>query len=220
MAGVTNVVMSVLVKICGLNSPDAVRAAAEADFAGFVFYPRSPRNVAPAVAAELAAKLPREVKRVALTVDPDDAFLRHLLYEFRPDLVQLHGKEPPERVAAIKRAFGLPVMKAIAVHGADDLRAIEAYRDTVDWLLFDAKPPARAGALPGGNAVSFDWTLLAGKTVGRPWMLSGGLTAANVALAVRRSGAGTVDVSSGVENRPGEKNTLKIKDFIKAARAT
>jgi phosphoribosylanthranilate isomerase len=212
--------MSVLVKICGLNSPDAVRAAAEADFAGFVFYSPSPRNVTPAAAAELAAKLPREVKRVALTVDPDDSFLRHLLHEFRPDLIQFHGKEPPERVAAIKRTFGIPVMKAIAVHDADDLRAIDLYRDVVDWLLFDGKPPTRAGALPGGNAASFDWTLLGGRTVGRPWMLSGGLTAANVGLAVRHSGAGTVDVSSGVENRPGDKNVLKIKEFIKAARAT
>lgn len=212
--------MSVLVKICGLNSPDAVRAAAEADFAGFVFYPPSPRSVAPATAAELAAKLPREVKRVALTVDADDAFLRHMLHEFKPDLIQLHGKETPERVTAMRRAFGLPVMKAIAVHDAADLRAVAAYRDVVDWLLFDGKPPARADALPGGNAVSFDWTLLAGQTIGRPWMLSGGLTAANVVQAVRQSGAGTVDVSSGVENRPGEKNMLKIKEFIKAARAT
>ncbi len=212
--------MSVLVKICGLNSPDAVRAAAEADFAGFVFYPRSPRSVAPERASELAAKLPREVKRVALTVDADDAVLRHILHEFRPDLIQLHGKEPPERVAAIKHHFGLPVMKAIPVHDAADLRAVDSYRDVVDWFIFDGKPPARPDALPGGNAAAFDWTLLAGKIFGRPWMLSGGLTAANVAQAVRRSGAGTVDVSSGVENRPGEKNTLKIKEFIKAARAT
>lgn len=211
--------MSVLVKICGLNSPDAVRAAAEADFAGFVFYPPSPRSVAPAAAAELAAKLPREVKRVALTVDADDAFLRHILHEFRPDLIQLHGKEPPERVSAIKHHFGLPVMKAIPVREAEDLHAVATYRDVVDWLIFDGKPPARPGALPGGNAVAFDWDLLAGHVFGRPWMLSGGLTAANVGPAVRRSGAGTVDVSSGVENRPGEKNTLKIKEFIKAARA-
>lgn len=211
--------MSVLVKICGLNSPDAVRAAAEADFAGFVFYPPSPRHVEPAAAAELAAKLPRDVKRVALTVDADDATLRHILTEFRPDLIQLHGQEPPERVTAIKHQFGLPVMKAIPVHVAQDLAATERYRDVVDWLIFDAKPPARPGALPGGNAASFDWTLLAGKTFGRPWMLSGGLTAANVAPAVHRSGAGTVDVSSGVENRPGEKNVFKIKEFIKAVRA-
>lgn len=211
--------MSVLVKICGLNSPDSVRAAAEADFAGFVFYPPSPRSVTPDAAAELAAKLPREVKRVALTVDADDAFLRHIFVEFRPDLLQLHGKEPPERAAAIKQHFGLPVMKAIPVNAAEDLRAAESYRGVVDWLIFDGKPPARPDALPGGNAVSFDWTLLAGKSFGRPWMLSGGLTAANVGHAVRRSGAGTVDVSSGVENRPGEKNTLKIKEFIKAVRA-
>ena len=211
--------MSVLVKICGLNSPDAVRAAAEADFAGFVFYPPSPRHVTPAAAAELATKLPHEVKRVALTVDADDATLRHILTEFRPDLIQLHGKESPERVTAIKHTFGLPVMKAIPVHEATDLRAAESYRGVADWLIFDATPPVRPGALPGGNAASFDWSLLTGKTFGGPWMLSGGLTATNVGPAVRRSGAGTVDVSSGVENRPGEKNVLKIKEFIKVVRA-
>jgi phosphoribosylanthranilate isomerase len=210
--------MPTQVKICGLNSPDAVRAAAEADFAGFVLYPPSPRNVTPAVAADLAAMLPRQVKRVALAVDPDDAMLRQALGEFRPDMLQLHGKEPPDRVAAIKRTFGLPVMKAIPVREAADLAAADAYIGIADWLIFDGKPPARPDALPGGNAASFDWTLLAGKRFGCPWMLSGGLTAANVAEAVRITGAPTVDVSSGVEDRPGHKNPLKIKEFIKTVR--
>jgi len=210
--------MSVQVKICGLNAPDAVRAAAEADFAGFVFYGPSPRNVTPATAAELAAKLPRQVKRVALTVDADDALLRLALVEFKPDILQLHGKEPPDRVAAIKHQFGLPVMKAIPVREAADLDAAKAYRGIADWLIFDGKPGRDTGR-PGGNAATFDWALLTGKAFGTRWMLSGGLTASNVGEAVRISGAATVDVSSGVEDKPGHKNVFKIKRFIKAVRA-
>ncbi len=211
--------MSVLVKICGLNSPDAVRAAATADFAGFVFYPPSPRSLSPKDAASLAAALPRAVKRVALLVDPDDALLRLVAGEFAPDMIQLHGKEPPERVRAIKRDYGKPVMKAIPVRVAADLRMADAYLDVADWLLFDGKPPERPDALPGGNAVPFDWTLLQGKSFALPWMLSGGLTAANVGEAVRISGARVVDVSSGVEDRPGSKNPIKIKEFIETVRA-
>lgn len=210
--------MAVEVKICGLNSPEAVRAAATADYAGFVFYARSPRNVSPAQAAALAAELPGQVRRVALLVDADDAFLRAMLDTFRPDLLQLHGNETPERVAAIKRSFGIPVMKAIAIRQAEDVAKAAAYTKTADRLLFDAKPPERADALPGGNAISFDWTLLAGQTFALPTMLSGGLTAANVAEAARISGVGAVDVSSGVEDAPGKKNPMKIKDFIRAAR--
>ena len=210
--------MPVEVKICGLNSPEAVRAAATADYAGFVFYARSPRNVSPAQAAALAAALPRQVRRVALLVDADDAFLRAMLDTFRPDLLQLHGKETPERVAAIRQSFGIPVMKAIAIRQAEDVAKATAYTKTADRLLFDAKPPERADALPGGNAISFDWRLLAGQTFPLPTMLSGGLTAANVAEAARISGVGAVDVSSGVEDAPGKKNPMKIKDFIKAAR--
>jgi len=211
--------MPVLVKICGLNSPDAVRAATEADFAGFVFYPRSPRNVTPQTAAALAGLLPDTVQRVALLVDPDDALLQAILSVFRPQLLQLHGRESLERVAAIKAAHGLPVMKAIAIREAGDLAAATRYETVADRLLFDAKPPNRPDALPGGNAESFDWSLLAGRSFARPTMLSGGLTADSVAAAARLTGVGAVDVSSGVEDRPGLKNHNKIKEFIKAARA-
>lgn len=212
--------MSVEVKICGLNSPEAVRAAATADYAGFVFYGPSPRNLTPQQAATLAEELPARVKRVALVVDADDNLIRAVVDALHPDLLQLHGKETPERVAAIKQTFGLAAMKAIAVRAASDLAAVEAYAGVADMLLFDAKPPDRPGALPGGNAASFDWTLLAGKRFARPWMLSGGLTAANVAEAVRISGTPAVDVSSGVEDRPGAKNPSKIKGFIDIVRAS
>jgi phosphoribosylanthranilate isomerase len=208
-----------LVKICGLNAPDAVAAAADADFAGFVFYPRSPRAVTPQRAAALAAALPRRVRRVALFVDPDDAALRLAFIHLRPDLVQLHGAEPPERVAAIRAAFSVPVMKAIGVGEAADLEAARAHAETADWLLFDARPPRRADALPGGNAVAFDWTLLRGRSWPVPWMLSGGLTADSVGAAVRIAGAAAVDVSSGVEDRPGRKQPALIAAFIAAARA-
>ncbi|MBM3536347.1 MAG: phosphoribosylanthranilate isomerase [Alphaproteobacteria bacterium] len=210
--------MAVLVKICGLNSPEAVRAAAEADFAGFMFYARSPRNVSPEIAASLADLLSPQVQRVAVMVDPDDAFLTAALTVFRPNLLQLHGSESAERIAAIKAAFGLRVMKVLPIREAGDFAAAERYQGVADRLLFDAKPPNRPDALPGGNAESFDWTLLAGRRFSIPTMLGGGLTAANVAEAVRTSGVRAVDVSSGVEDRPGAKNPLKIKDFIRAAR--
>lgn len=211
--------MAVEVKICGLNSPEAVRAAAEADYAGFVFYPPSPRSVTPAQAATLAAALPARVKKVALLVDADDAFIRAVVDALHPDLLQLHGRETPERVAQIKHAFGVPVMKAVPVREAADLDAAQAYAGVADRLLFDAKPPERPGALPGGNAEAFDWRLLAGRRFTLPWMLSGGLTAANLAAAVRTTGAVSVDVSSGVEDRPGQKNPSKIKSFIDIVRA-
>jgi phosphoribosylanthranilate isomerase len=211
--------MSVAVKICGLNSPEAVRAAAEADYAGFVFYAPSPRNVTPEEARRLARTLPAGVTRVALLVDADDAFIEAAVDALHPDLLQLHGKETPQRVAAIKRAFSLPVMKAIPVREAADLTAADPYLDIADRLLFDARPPERAGALPGGNAEAFDWRLLAGRSFALPWMLSGGLTSANVTQAIRISGAAAVDVSSGVEDRPGLKNVCKIKGFIDTVRA-
>src|SRR5258708_5174568 len=185
--------MSILVKICGLNSLDAVRAAATADFAGFIFYPPSPRYIEPETAAALAAKLPKPVKRVAGVGDPDDA--------------------------AVRRRFGRRVIKALPVSAAGDLKAASTYADSADWLMFDAKPPKRKGALPGGNAESFDWRLLGGKSFARPWLLSGGLDATNVAKAVRVAAATAVDVSSGVEDRPGHKNVFKIREFIKAARS-
>jgi phosphoribosylanthranilate isomerase len=211
--------VSVAAKICGIYSVAAAEAAAKADYAGFVFFPRSPRNVTAAQAAFLAGHLPRRVTRVALVVDPDDAALDALLASFRPDLLQLHGKETPERVAAIRVRARLPVMKAIGVEGPTDLDAAKVYESAADRLLFDAKPPKRDGALPGGNAVSFDWTLLAGRRWARPWMLSGGLAAGNVAAAIRVSGAPAVDVSSGVEDRPGHKSPRLIRRFLAAVRA-
>ena len=209
--------MNAAIKICGLNAREAIEAAANADFAGFVFYPRSPRNLTPGAAAQLASALPQAVRRVAVLVDPDDALLQSLLAEFRPDLLQLHGSEAPGRVAAIRQASGLPVIKAIPVRDARDLDAAVAYEDVADWLMFDAKPP-RADALPGGNAASFDWNLLAGRSWRRPWFLSGGLDPANVAGAIARTGPGAVDVSSGVEHQPGRKDPARIVAFIEAVR--
>lgn len=209
--------MVVQVKICGLTSAAAVRAAATAQFAGFVFYPPSPRHRAPEEAYRLAALLPASVKRVAVMVDPDDSMLRETLAAFQPDFLQLHGRETPARVAAIKRGFGLAVIKAVPVAEAADLDAARAFEDVADWLLFDAKP--RPGALlPGGNALSFDWGLLANRRWARPWLLSGGLNPGNVRDAIARTGAAAVDVSSGVENRPGDKNPALITDFITAVR--
>ncbi len=209
--------MSAAVKICGLTSREAVDATAAADFAGFVFYPRSPRNLAPEAAAQLASGLPRHVRRVAVLVDPDDALLQTLLARFRPDLLQLHGSETPARTAAIRQSFGLPVIKAVAVRDADDVDRARAYQDIADWLMFDAKPP-RADALPGGNATSFDWALLAGRSWRRPWFLSGGLGPDNVVGAIARTRPDAVDVSSGVELHPGRKDPVRIAAFIGAVR--
>jgi phosphoribosylanthranilate isomerase len=207
----------VAIKICGLNSGAAVRAAATADFAGFVLYPPSPRNVTALEASKLAAKLAPGVRRVAVMVDPDDATLRATFERFKPDVLQLHGSETPARVAAIRAAYGVSVIKAVPVRDAGDLDAARGFEDCADWLMFDAKPP-RPDALPGGNAAAFDWGLLAGRTWRRPWFLSGGLTPANVAAAVVVTGAVGVDVSSGVEARPGHKDPARIMAFIAAAR--
>jgi phosphoribosylanthranilate isomerase len=212
--------MAVAAKICGLNEAAAVAAAVAggAGFVGFVFYPPSPRAVTPAAAAALAAAVPESVARVGLFVDPDDALLADTLAAVALDMVQLHGRETPARVAAIKARFALPAMKAVPVACAADLDAAAAYQEVADWLLFDAKPPAgMTGALPGGNALSFDWQLLAGRRWAKPWMLSGGLSADNLGEAVRISGARAVDVSSGVEDRPGLKNPAKIAAFLDCA---
>jgi phosphoribosylanthranilate isomerase len=206
------------VKICGLNAAAAIRAAATADFAGFIFFPRSPRHVEPDEAARLAAALPRAVRRVAVMVDPDDAMLRNVLAQFRPDLVQLHGAETPERVASIRHGFSIGVIKAVPIAEPHDLDRARAYEEAVDWLMFDAKPPARPDALPGGNATSFDWGMLAGRRWARPWFLSGGLGPDNVADAIRLTGAPAVDVSSGVEDRPGRKSVARIAAFLDAVR--
>jgi phosphoribosylanthranilate isomerase len=210
--------MATAIKICGLTSAAAVRAAATADFAGFVLYPPSPRNVTPLEAAKLAAKLPPGVRRVAVMVDPDDATLRTTFERFKPDLLQLHGGETPARIAAIRAAFGVAIIKAVPVSDAGDLDAAGVFQDGADWLMFDAKPP-RPDALPGGNAAAFDWGLLAGRNWRRPWFLSGGLTPANVAGALTATVAPGVDVSSGVEVKPGHKDPAKIGAFIAAVRS-
>lgn len=211
-----------LVKICGLSTPESVAAAVEggADFLGFVFYPRSPRNVTPDQAAELTKPVPPAVRTVALTADADDALLETIVATMRPGLLQLHGHETPERVADIRSRFGTPVMKVLSVASAEDVAKASAYEPVADMLMFDAKPPKEMkDALPGGNALRFDWQLLAGAHFGKPWLLAGGLTPDNVAEAIRTSGAPGVDVSSGVEDAPGRKSIPLIRAFLKAAKA-
>jgi phosphoribosylanthranilate isomerase len=211
--------MPVDVKICGVNSREAATAAASggARYIGFVFYPPSPRAVDIAEAAALAETVPAGVGRVGLLVDADDRRIAEILAAVPLHMLQLHGRETPARVRVIRETFGLPVMKAIGIADKADIDAAAAYCDAADWLLFDAKPPKRPGALPGGNAVSFDWNLLAGRRWPIPWMLSGGLTAGNLAAAVRATGARVADVSSGVEDAPGRKSVTKIGDFLAAA---
>ncbi|HSV29693.1 MAG TPA: phosphoribosylanthranilate isomerase [Candidatus Omnitrophota bacterium] len=210
--------MTVEVKICGITDEDNLDAAVEAgaDYIGLVFFAKSPRYIAPADAAELVQLLD-DVKKVGLVVDPDDALLDEVMTHLRLDLLQLHGSESPERLDYIRQEYGVPVMKVIPVSTADDLKAAEAYYDGADCLLFDAKPP-KGSELPGGNAVSFDWSILAGFSCPLPWMLAGGLTPANVAEAIKVTGAKAVDVSSGVERAPGIKDPAKIRAFIQAAK--
>ncbi|MGE0258982.1 MAG: phosphoribosylanthranilate isomerase [Alphaproteobacteria bacterium] len=212
--------MSVTAKICGLSSEDAVAAAVEggAAYLGFVFYPPSPRSVSPARAGALCAGVPVSVRRVGLFVDADDAAIGRALDAAPLDMLQFHGRESPERVAQVKARFGRPVMKAIPVASAEDVSAASLYEDCADFLLFDAKPPRRDDALPGGNGLAFDWRLIAGRRWRLPWMLSGGLTAGLLAEAVRISGARAVDVSSGVERCPGDKDPEKIGEFLSAVR--
>ena len=209
--------------MCGINAPDALRAAVDggADFIGLVFYPPSPRAVTPEQARELAGFAGARVKKVGLLVDPEDAVIERILAFVKLDMLQLHGRETPGRVAEIKKRFGLPVMKAIKVAVASDLDMVASFEPVSDWLLFDGVPPKdKKNVLPGGNAAQFDWTLLTGRRFALPWMLSGGLDPANVAEAIRISGALCVDVSSGVETVPGRKDPAKIAAFIKAARGS
>jgi phosphoribosylanthranilate isomerase len=208
----------VRVKICGLRETADVETAvrAGAAYVGFVFFPKSPRNVTLGEAASLAAAVPPGVAKVALTVDADDATLEAMLAAVPIDMLQLHGHESPDRVAAVKARFGLPVMKAVGVAGEADLAALEAYSRVADQILVDAKP-APGAELPGGNGLAFDWRLIAGRRWPVPWMLAGGLTAENVGEAIRLTGARQVDVSSGVESAPGFKDPVKIEDFLEAA---
>ncbi|MEM7545517.1 MAG: phosphoribosylanthranilate isomerase [Pseudomonadota bacterium] len=208
-----------LVKICGLSTPETVSAAADAGarYVGFVFFPKSPRNVTAAEVAALAADVPPGVMKVALVVNAGDALIDEVS-ALPIDMIQMHGAEPPERVAAVKARAGLPVMKAVGVADRDDLAKIDLYAPVADQLLIDAKPP-RGGDLPGGNGLSFDWRLVANRTWTKPWMLAGGLDAGNVAEAIGLTGARQIDVSSGVESAPGVKDPALIRDFVAAALA-
>ncbi len=211
--------MAVQVKICGINHPDAMMAAVEggARYVGLVFYDRSPRYVPPETAAQLSRLAPTGVRVVGLFVEPDDLFLERIVTAVPLDMIQLHGEEEPGRVAEIRAAYNIEVMKAVKVADAADLDRAAAYGPVADRLLFDAKPPKGVASLPGGNGLSFDWSLLRGRRWDRPWMLSGGLNADNLADAVRETGATAVDVSSGVEDRPGHKSPAKIRDFLALA---
>ena len=214
--------MPVEVKICGLDRAEAVDAAVEggARYTGFVFYPPSPRNLTPETAGSLTSRVPSSVIKVGLFVDPSDADIEAALAFNALDMIQLHGSESPARVSEVKARTGRAVMKAIKIAGLADLETAERYYDVADRILFDALAPASmAGALPGGNALSFDWALLDRLVVPLPWMLAGGLTAENVVEAARRTKATTVDVSSGVEQRPGVKSIEKILAFLSAARS-
>lgn len=211
--------MTTKVKICGLKTEPALDAALEggADFVGFVFFDPSPRSLAPAVARDLAARARGRVRTVALLVDPDDALLQRVVSMVEPDLFQLHGKESPERVAEIGRQFGRPVVKALSITTAADAKAARDYRDVTEFVLFDAKAPP-ASAIPGGNGLTFDWHLLDGMRGRIDYMLSGGLTADNVAEAIRIATPFAVDVSSGVETAPGVKSPDLIRRFLAAAK--
>ncbi|MEJ0063409.1 MAG: phosphoribosylanthranilate isomerase [Alphaproteobacteria bacterium] len=209
--------MPVKVKICGINDPQSLTAAigAGAHYVGLVFHPLSPRAVTLEQAAQLARLAAGRIQIAGLFVDPDDAALQAALRHVPLDWLQLHGSEAPRRVAAIKAATGAKIIKAVKIAAAEDFAAVADYAPLADQLLFDAKP-APGASLPGGNAAAFDWRLLAGRTFPRPWMLAGGLTPDNVAEAVGISGAAQVDVSSGVEDRPGVKNPAKIAAFCAA----
>ncbi len=212
--------MAVAVKICGLTDAKAITTAVDAgvNFIGLVFFRRSPRFVSIECAVDLISGVPRAVTTVGLFVDPTDSQIEKTLKVIRLGVLQLHGKETPARVAAIRKKFNVPVMKAIGVATRADVLGASDYQSVADWLLFDAKPVA-AATRPGGNATAFEWPLMKTYQGSLPWMLAGGLTAKNVADAVKASGARVVDVSSGVETQPGRKSPAKIRAFIKAVRA-
>ena len=211
--------MTVSVKVCGLTGDEGLAAAIDAGarYVGFVFFPKSPRHVSPAQAAALAVQVPMGVAKVGLFVNPDDATLTATLEEVPLDMIQLHGDESPARVAEVRALTGLPVIKAVGISGPADLDQLWDYGLVADMLLIDAKPPQDA-ALPGGNGLAFDWRLLAGRQILKPWLLAGGLTPENVHEAIRLTRAQGVDVSSGVESAPGVKDPDRIRRFI--ARAT
>jgi phosphoribosylanthranilate isomerase len=211
--------MAVDAKICGLKSAEAVDAAAKggARFVGFNFFPKSPRYVSFDDVRALGARVPERIGKAGIFVDPDDDLLRQAVAAAGLTMIQLHGMEEPKRVADVKARFGLDVMKVIRVAGPEDLETVPDFEPVADWLMFDTKPP-KGATRPGGNAVAFDWRVLTGRTWKRPWMLSGGLDAGNVAQAVALTGARCVDVSSGVESAPGVKDPKKIAAFLDALR--
>ena len=210
----------IAVKICGLRTQATVAAAgaAGARYVGFNFFARSPRSVTIAEAAALSEAVPFGVAKVALVVDADDTMLDAITSGSHPDIIQLHGSETPERVLNVKARYGLPVMKVVGIAGPDDLAELDRHLTVADQILVDAKAP-RDAVLPGGNGLAFDWSLLAGRRWPVPWMLAGGLTPQNVAEAIRRTGARQVDVSSGVEVAPGQKDADLIGAFVAAARS-
>ncbi|MCA1285006.1 phosphoribosylanthranilate isomerase [Salipiger bermudensis] len=205
------------VKICGLTRPEDVVTAAEAgaSYAGFVFFPKSPRHVSVSQARELALTAPVGLAKVGLVVNADDALLDEILEQVPLDMLQLHGRESVDRVAEIRSRYGLPVMKAVGVASEADLPALLDYGKVADQILVDAKAP-KGAALPGGNGLAFDWRLIAGRRWPCPWMLAGGLTPANVGQAIAMTGARQVDVSSGVESEPGVKDAARISAFLQA----
>ena len=211
--------MALDIKICGLRTADALAAALAggASHVGFIFFAKSPRNISPDDAGQLRKAALGKAKAVAVTVDADDAFLDEIVNAMSPDMLQLHGSETPERVAAVKLRYGLPVMKALSVSQTGDIEAIRPYIGVADRFLFDAKPP-KGAELPGGNGVAFDWRLLQGLDRSIDYMLSGGLDAANIGEALRLANPLGIDISSGVESAPGVKDAALIDAFFRAVR--
>lgn len=211
--------MTPAIKICGLTTADTLAAAIDggADFVGAVIFPKSPRHIAPDVAGELFEPARGKARIVAVVVDPDDALLETIGRTLKPDLVQLHGRETPERVAAVRALTGAGVIKALPIRTSEDLDAAEEWEPHVDHLMFDAKPP-EGSVLPGGVGRSFDWSLLSDRAFKKRWFLAGGLNPDNVAEALALTGAPMADVSSGVESAPGVKDAARIAAFLQAVR--
>ncbi len=206
------------VKICGLTRPEDIAACVDAGaaYAGFNFFPKSPRYVDPIQASSLASLAPESLSKVALVVNAEDDLIEQIVSEVPLDMLQLHGSETPERVAEIRTRFGLPVMKVLGVATEADLAPLDAYSAVSDQLLIDAKAP-KGAVLPGGNGITFDWKLVAKLQFSKPWMLAGGLTDLNVAEAVAKTGVVQVDAASGIESAPGVKDAGKIARFVAAA---
>ncbi len=211
--------MKMQVKICGVRTPAALAAAhaGHARFIGFNFYPPSPRFISPMLARELSWQVPTGLRVVGLFVNPADDLLDEIKSLVSLDMIQLHGEEPPSRVAALRARTGLKVIKAVPVRTREDVLGAAAYDQAADWLLFDTKPPVGVTALPGGTGQRFDWSLLQDFRSPLPWLLAGGLAADNLAEARQHTGAMAFDVASGVEDRPGHQDPLKIKEFLAVA---